>query len=230
MLLIDTSTTACTVIYQCPDSGKAWSKQVNQPQGHTRLILSMIDDLLSEAGVSRLSLNKVAYVEGPGSFTGLRIGVSVAQGIAFATGAQVLGISAYQALKHQFVRDHGHSNVLVVGDARMNDLYLRDCIADTEHDTIISGELFKELCNSYRSDQTFAIIGAAKSLIDTLQLTELYIPNYEIPSVEALLSVVNEHNDCWQPMAVSAQPVYLRNEVNWKKRVKKADAWQHKNN
>ncbi len=229
MLLIDTSTSACTVALFNSRSQTLVSRQVIKPQGHTHLILPLIEELLAESAMSKKEIDRVAYVAGPGSFTGLRIGVSVAQGLAYALGAKVLGVSAYQALERQFSREQGRP-AFVIGDARMGDLYVRDGLSNTPHDQLMSLQQFSELVNSYELHDNFAIIGGAKDLLTTVQLDQYFVDGYEYPQAQSLIDIALEaSDDHWQEKAYTAQPLYLRNEVNWQKRIKKADAWAAKN-
>lgn len=227
MLLIDTSTNACTVAYHCSQSQSLFSRQVVQPQGHTKLILPLIDEVLAEAGVTKQAIDKVAFVEGPGSFTGLRIGVSVAQGIAYACNAQVLPISSYECLAHQFRQLHDLP-VIVVGDARMGDLYVRDML-DSGNDELQAGEQFATRLKGYGLDKKFAIIDPAKIQLQSLQLDQFYVDGFEYCDAQSMAAIaLSKPQSSWLKDAQSAQPQYLRNEVNWQKRIKKVDAWANR--
>lgn len=68
------------------------------PRGHNRLVLAMIDGLIAAAGVPKSSLDGVAFSAGPGSFTGVRIGASVAQGIAAGLDIPAFPIATAEAL------------------------------------------------------------------------------------------------------------------------------------
>ena len=68
------------------------------PQGHSQLLLGMIEEVLSEAGVLRDDLDAIVYDAGPGSFTGIRIGAGVAQGIALALEKPLFAISSLMTL------------------------------------------------------------------------------------------------------------------------------------
>ena len=65
---------------------------------HDRLLFAAVDETLAEAGVTRADLEGVAVTRGPGGFTGLRVGLSTAKGIAFALGLSMVGISSLEAL------------------------------------------------------------------------------------------------------------------------------------
>ena len=80
ILALDTSSDACSAaIY---DSGDIKTRFVIAPQQHSQLILPMCEDLLAETGITLAQLDAVAFSQGPGSFTGLRIAAGVTQGIA----------------------------------------------------------------------------------------------------------------------------------------------------
>ena len=92
---------------------------------HGELILGQIEHLLREADVPRSSLDGVAVGRGPGAFTGVRLGLGVAQGIAFALDRPVVPVSTLQALAQQALRDPDTrpDAVLAALDARMGEVY-----------------------------------------------------------------------------------------------------------
>ncbi len=99
---------------------------------HAERLLPMADDLLAKAGVFRSDLSAVAFGQGPGGFTGLRVACGVAQGIAFALGIPVLPISSLQAVA---ARNFDPAAALcpisvVLQDARMGEVYLAVYQAD----------------------------------------------------------------------------------------------------
>lgn len=122
LLALDTSTDACSV-------GLSFNEEVLidhriAAQKHGALVLPMVDQLLAEAGISPLQLDGVVYGRGPGSFTGVRIGVAVTQGIALGADVGVLGISTLQSIAQNCYRLHGDTRVAVSMDARMDEIYL----------------------------------------------------------------------------------------------------------
>jgi tRNA threonylcarbamoyladenosine biosynthesis protein TsaB len=92
---------------------------VHAGQRHAELILDSISALLAQAGLRVGDLEGVAYGEGPGSFTGLRIACGVVQGLALARGLKVLGVSTLLALAEEGAAD----KVLACIDARMGEVY-----------------------------------------------------------------------------------------------------------
>ena len=131
LLALDTSTDYCSAAIRRDPDGQIVSRQVLAGQKHSLLLLPMIDDLLREAGLRLSQIGGIAYGEGPGSFTGLRIACSVVQGIAAAHGAQVLGVSTLMSVAEQVRARHLASGgseadcrqLVVALDARMGEVY-----------------------------------------------------------------------------------------------------------
>ena len=91
-LAIETTTDTCSVALAL--SGHWFEDTRFAPRLHNRHLLGMIDGLLSAAAVDRRALQMIAFGAGPGSFTGVRIGAAVAQGIALANAARVLRVAS----------------------------------------------------------------------------------------------------------------------------------------
>lgn len=117
LLALDTSTENCSVALWL--DGEIVSRQELAGQRHSELILPMLEELLGEAGVTLNMLDGIAFGEGPGSFTGLRIGCGVAQGLALGANLPVLGISTLLALAAAAPGDR----VLTCLDARIGEIY-----------------------------------------------------------------------------------------------------------
>lgn len=121
LLAFDTSTNACSVALlhgcNCTDRFEI------APRRHTDLVLSMIDELLGEAGITIRDVTGIAYGCGPGSFMGARLATSIAQGLAYGVGCEVMPVSSLQVLAQQAHREHGVDSVLAAWDARMGEIY-----------------------------------------------------------------------------------------------------------
>ena len=118
ILAIETATSSCSVALSVGDLMFERSEIGNNI--HSQKLLSMIEAILSESQINVSDLNAVAVGQGPGSFTGLRIGIGVAQGIAYGVNCKMLGISSLAALAQQAL-DKGY--VIAGIDARMNEVY-----------------------------------------------------------------------------------------------------------
>ena len=121
ILALDAVTEACSAaLYIDGDSRQRYAVA---PREHTRLMLPMVDALLGEADLTLADLDLIAFDRGPGSFTGIRITLSVVQGLAFATDLPVLPVSSLAALAQAAYRQRQADSVLSLIDARMGELY-----------------------------------------------------------------------------------------------------------
>lgn len=119
LLAIETSTESCSVaLYH---AGTAIERSEIAPRRHAELVLPMADALLAEAGLRRSQLDAIAVGRGPGAFTGVRLAVSLAQGMALGLDLPVVPISSLAALALD-APDDG-TPVLAVIDARMGEIY-----------------------------------------------------------------------------------------------------------
>ncbi len=119
LLAIETATECCSVALLTGERLIARSEMA--PRRHAELLLPMCEDVLAEAGLARADLDVLAVGRGPGAFTGVRLAVSAAQGIALALDVPVVPVSSLAALAMQ-APDDG-ADVLAVIDARMGEVY-----------------------------------------------------------------------------------------------------------
>lgn len=121
LLALDTATEACSAALLVGDTLLA--RYEEPKRGHAELILPMVDALLTEAGLSLRELDCLAVGRGPGAFTGVRIAVSVAQGLAFGAQLPIVPISDLAALAQLAVDRYGARHVLACIDARIGEVY-----------------------------------------------------------------------------------------------------------
>lgn len=121
ILALDTSTHLCSAAL-C-DGEQVWSERVREPRRHTELLLPMVDRLFSAAGFAPPELDVVAFGRGPGSFTGLRIALGVAQGLAFACDKPMVGVSSLAAMAQIAAESGRGSRFACALDARMGEVY-----------------------------------------------------------------------------------------------------------
>ena len=123
LLAVDTATQSCGVAIVA-DGWLQAELILNQGGTHTKQILATIDAALKLSGSLPEQVDAFAVTRGPGSFTGLRIGISTIKGLAFATGKPIVGISSLDVLAHQ-VGDGDTALVCSMIDARRNEIYWR---------------------------------------------------------------------------------------------------------
>jgi len=235
-LAIDASTEACSVAVKVSDdlaNSQVYSCYELCPQSHSLRLLPMVDQVLNEAGLSLSQLDGLIFGQGPGSFTGVRIGVGVAQGLAFAANLPVVGVSTLQSMAQQAFINHQQTQVISAIDARMSEVYngfyqldehnimqpqCSEAVTPPEH---LFEHFSTQLPEVFIKDKKFYTVGSAwdaysKSL-SSLRTTD-QTPDIIFPHAEAML-IIGE-NLFAQGKGVSAenaQPVYVRDTVSWKK-------------
>ena len=128
LLALDTSSLACSVALQHDDE-VIWRHE-EQAREHTRLLVPMIEEVLAEAGVTAGELDAIVLGNGPGSFIGMRIATSVAQGLAHGAGIRIVPVSSMLAVAAEVVETGVAEAVAVSQDAHMDEVYLGLYAAD----------------------------------------------------------------------------------------------------
>jgi len=121
ILAIDTSSAKCSVALTCEGSTIQRTSELER-QSAQRL-LPMIEELLGNSQITLADLDLIAVMAGPGSFTGLRIGIGVAQGLSMANSTPVLALSSMAVIAMASIRESASPGVLVADAARGGELY-----------------------------------------------------------------------------------------------------------
>jgi tRNA threonylcarbamoyladenosine biosynthesis protein TsaB len=121
LLAIDTSTDTCSVAASRGDAFFSRSEPALQRQAEK--VLGMVEGLLAEARLELGQIEGIAYGEGPGSFTGLRIAAGVTQGLAFARRVGVVGIGSLLSLVEQAAEESAGEKFIACIDAHMGEVY-----------------------------------------------------------------------------------------------------------
>ena len=121
ILSIETSTPICSVAVHS-DGELSSLKEVNETGAHAERLMLLIEEVLKNGAIGFQDLDAIAVSEGPGSYTGLRIGVSTAKGLAFGLGKPLIGINTLQALASA-VSLKEEELVIPVLDARRMEVY-----------------------------------------------------------------------------------------------------------
>jgi tRNA threonylcarbamoyladenosine biosynthesis protein TsaB len=123
LLAIETATDVCSVALQ-KDDILLEEVALTAPRQHAEKLVPLIDDLLTRNGRRSADLDVIAVSIGPGSYTGLRIGVSTAKGLAFATGATIVSVPSLEALARAASCEAADGDVILATvDARRQQVY-----------------------------------------------------------------------------------------------------------
>ena len=223
LLAIDSSTEACSVALL---NGEELCEQfLLTPREHTQRLLPMVDEVLAESGLSLHQLDAIAFGRGPGSFTGLRICLGAVQGLAFGAGLPVVPVSslaalAQTALDRSLVNEqHG---VIAAIDARMDEIYWSVCRFENGLARIDGKEQLSspEQLVIEGVDATMAGMGSGWCYADRIVCSDKLDArdNTVLPAASAVVKLAARDFaagiSCSPDQAV---PVYLRDEVAWKK-------------
>lgn len=123
LLLIESSTNICSVALSC--DGKIISiREINEPNRHAEMLTLFCDEVVIEGNITFKDLDAVAVSKGPGSYTGLRIGVSAAKGICYAMNKPLIAIGTLEAMAYGMIPEAKEGNLLVpMIDARRMEVY-----------------------------------------------------------------------------------------------------------
>lgn len=121
VLALDTCAGACSVA--AVGRGRAAERSLATERGHAELLMGLIGASMAEAALGFADLDLVAVTRGPGSFTGLRVGLAAARGIALAADLPCLGITSLDALAHSAPWADDEGVRLATIDTRRGDLY-----------------------------------------------------------------------------------------------------------
>ncbi len=222
ILVLDASSAWCSVALNA--SGTLYSTAQMQPRKHAQLIMPMIDSLCHQANIKPIELDGIAFGKGPGSFTGLRIAISVAQGLSLATEAKLFGISSLQALAWQGMKEEKVKQVVAIMNAHMGEVFYGAYQkTDQGLKAIITDALAKPEQVDLSGLDASSWFGAGDGFQFNQQLPEninkLHGINEEIyPLAESMMDLALNAWDNGEFTAPELQQaVYLRDTVAWKK-------------
>jgi tRNA threonylcarbamoyladenosine biosynthesis protein TsaB len=218
LLAIDTVTEACSAALWL--EGEVQERFEIAPRRHTKLILPMVQALLAEAGMSLAQLDAIAVDRGPGSFTGIRIGTGVVQGLAFSIDLPVVPVSSLATLSQAVWQQLGHENVLALIDARMQEVYGAYYRYQGTEMALVGEEHVGVLSAVIPNDATeYCCVGSgSRQYIEQLQshanCQVLAETEFDFPHAGVLASLaVTAYKRKQVVRAEQLEPSYLRNRV-----------------
>lgn len=224
ILAIDTATEACSAALW--NDGNTCAHFELCPREHTQRILPIVQDILTQGGVSLTDLDALAFGRGPGSFTGVRIGIGIAQGLALGAELPMIGVSTLATMAQGAWRKKGASLVLAAIDARMGEVYWAEYQRDAQG--VWHGENTEAVLKPEAVQQRLAELEGEWATVgtgwaawpDMTQGANVTLSDGDVllPEAEDMLPIACQLLEQGKTVAVDkAEPVYLRNEVAWKK-------------
>jgi tRNA threonylcarbamoyladenosine biosynthesis protein TsaB len=123
LLALDTAAGACSVAIR-HEGGVLQHRLAEMTHGHAEALMPMVREVMDAAGASFTDLDAIAVTVGPGAFTGIRIGLAAARGMALAARLPTLGVTTLEALAHAVPEEErAGRNVLALIDSRRRDLF-----------------------------------------------------------------------------------------------------------
>lgn len=124
ILAIDTAANLCAAaVYDTEEARVLGMVSENIGKGHAEVLMGYIERALAQANIGFAEIDRIAVNVGPGSFTGVRIGVSAARGFALVLNYPAIGVTAFEALAMEARETHPGSPVLVAIDAHRGEIY-----------------------------------------------------------------------------------------------------------
>lgn len=132
LLAIDCAASLCAASIYDAGAGRELGRSVRDlGKGHAEHLMAVIDEALAQAGKSYADLGRVAVTTGPGSFTGVRVGVSAARGFSLALKIPAVGVTTLEALAYETRQALGPTTVLAALDAGREELHAAVYDADS---------------------------------------------------------------------------------------------------
>lgn len=226
VLCVDTSTEACSVAVLCQTATEqVISDQfMLAPREHTTKILPTVEQVLASAGLNLSDMDFIAYGRGPGSFTGVRIGISIAQGLAFGSEKNMVGVSTLQAMAQQAYKMNAAKDVYAAIDARMGEVYFAHYQLRDQLMILVGEEVVIKPADLMAQQNEFAenavLVGSGWAAYPELSahFKAAEKTDIEFPSARFMLDeVINCIDKSLDILPELATPVYLRDKVTWKK-------------
>lgn len=220
ILALDTCFGACSVAVHSRDREAVHEFELRQT-AHAEALMPMVERVMAQAQLAFSSLERIAVTTGPGSFTGMRIGVAAARALSLATGAPVLGFSTLDVMAQTALFNHDETGsgtrlparMLVAVDARKDQVYAQ--VFNGDHSWTAAQVLSPEEAAALIPDEPVALVGSGAAMVaahveaNRNDVLVLY-PDLQ-PSAVSLVMMARRSAASMVPFKSSEiRPLYLR--------------------
>jgi len=225
VLSLDASTEACSIALSTQDNA-IFQRFMLAPREHTQKILPTVKAVIEEAELTLADIDAIVYGQGPGSFTGVRIGISIAQGLAYGLEKNMVGVSTLQAMAQEAFAAKQADSVYAAIDARMGEVYFAHYVNQdgvmvlNGKETVVKPDALMETLPASELIAGSELVGTGWAAYSDLQeyfanciVSDIIYPNALHMLKQGQLLI--EQDKAVAPEL--AMPVYLRDTVTWKK-------------
>jgi len=221
VLCLETATGICSVAL-CGSDGVKYLRESDDSRSHAALLTVFIEEIMKEAGAELQDIDAVAVSKGPGSYTGLRIGVSVAKGIAYGASKPLIAIDTtlsmfHMALKSKELPD-GWEDALFCPmiDARRQEVY--NAVYDSRGTTVnaVSAEIIgAETFNDFPVTKKMILFGdGAAKCKSLIKRGNLFFPDdFKISAAGMYMPVMQALNNKRYENVAYFEPFYLKDFI-----------------
>lgn len=203
LLAIDTSGSGCYAAVYDSDADRTLGVAGEEiGRGHAERLMDFIDQALANAGVDLPQIERVAVTIGPGSFTGIRVGVAAVRGLSLALGIPSVGITTLACLAAQHLCDHPGTPVFIAMDAKRGEAYCQAFSADGQPAGEAAVLSLDEARDAAAASAGSIVIGSAASLLSGGEAAG--------PSDRFPIGIVARLGVRADPAADRPKPLYLR--------------------
>ena len=190
ILNIETSENVCSVAL-VKENKLIAIKEDSEGRSHAKLVAVFVDDILKENNIKPNELDAIAVSKGPGSYTGLRIGVSFAKGLSYGINKPLISVGTLEALANAAIKKHKNTLICPMIDARRMEVYTAIYNQNIEEVQKISAEIISEDFNANllkENKLVFCGSGSEKSM--EILKNENIIYDFEIkPSAKNMVEI-----------------------------------------
>jgi len=166
VLAIDTALAACAAAVLDTDRGIVASESQPMTRGQAEALIPLVARLMKQSEITFAELGRIAVTTGPGSFTGVRVGLAAARGFAVATGVPVVGVSTLSVYAAPYLAENGKAPVIAAIDARHDHVFLQ--VFGPSGQTLVSPRLapLTEAVRAASAAPAYLVGSAARAVAD----------------------------------------------------------------
>ncbi len=212
ILQIETSSTNTSVVLAKDGKVIAFKEQDSAGYSHEKLLHPFVEEILQEAKLSMTDLDAIAVGSGPGSFTGLRIGVAAAKGFCFALDIPLITVPTMELLARQITTETKADRIIPIVDARRMEVYTSVYTADYVELTPTHAYILEEDAYAELEDKKLVFVGSgAKKLQELKEFKDaVFLPNAMPSALQMTIPALMRYNaQEWEDTAYF-EPFYLK--------------------